>query len=99
MAQQLALLPGYLTAHLQLTLVALLLGSAASVPLGIWITRRRQLEPGVLGVASVIQTIPSLALLAIMVPTLGALGVLTQAAFGVSLRGIGYAPSILALTL
>ena len=35
MAQQLALLPGYLTAHLQLTLVALLLGSAVSVPLGI----------------------------------------------------------------
>lgn len=99
MAQQLALLPGYLTAHLQLTLVALLLGSAASVPLGIWITRRKQLEPGVLGVASVIQTIPSLALLAMMVPTLAALGTLTHAAFGVSLRGIGYAPAIVALTL
>jgi osmoprotectant transport system permease protein len=99
MAQQLALLPGYLTAHLQLTLVALLLGSAASVPLGIWITRRKQLEPGVLGVASVIQTIPSLALLAIMVPTLAALGALTDAAFGLRLRGIGYAPAIVALTL
>ena len=99
MAEQLALLPGYLTAHLQLTLVALLLGSAASVPLGIWIARRKQLEHGVLGVASVIQTIPSLALLAIMVPTLAALGALTDAAFGLQLRGIGYAPAIVALTL
>jgi osmoprotectant transport system permease protein len=99
MAEQLALLPGYLTAHLQLALVALLVGTTASVPLGIWVTRRRSLEPGVLGVASVIQTIPGLALLAIMVPALAALGALTRAAFGVELRGIGYAPALVALTL
>ncbi len=68
MADQLALLPGYLTAHLQLSLVALLAGTAVSVPLGVWIARRERFEASVLGVASVIQTIPSLALLAIMVP-------------------------------
>jgi osmoprotectant transport system permease protein len=95
---QLALLPGYLTAHLQLTLVALLLGVAVSVPAGIWVTRRRSLEPGVLGVASVIQTIPSLALLAIMVPALGALGAFT-ASLGFQLSSIGYLPAIVALTL
>ena len=39
MADQLALLPGYLTAHLQLALVALLLGVGLSVPLGVAITR------------------------------------------------------------
>lgn len=99
MSEQLALLPGYLTAHLQLALVALLLGTAASVPLGVWVTRRRALESGVLGVASVIQTIPSLALLAIMVPALGALGVFTARTFGVELRSIGYLPAIVALTL
>jgi osmoprotectant transport system permease protein len=97
-SEQLALLPGHLTAHLQLTLVALLIGTAASVPLGIWITRRPRLEPGVLGLASVIQTIPSLALLAIMVPALAALGAITRTA-GLELRGIGYAPAIVALSL
>ncbi len=99
MSEQLALLPGYLTAHLQLALVALLIGTALSVPVGVWVTRRRSLEPGVLGVASVIQTIPSLALLAIMVPALAALGGFTGWAFGLELRSIGYVPALLALTL
>ena len=40
MSEQLALLPGYLTAHLQLSLLALLFGVLISMPLGIWITRR-----------------------------------------------------------
>jgi ABC-type proline/glycine betaine transport system permease subunit len=38
----LALLPEYLTAHLQLALVSLLLGCSASIPLGVWITRRER---------------------------------------------------------
>ncbi len=99
MAAQLALLPGYLTAHLQLTLVALALGVGVSIPLGIWITRRARLETPVLGAASVIQTIPGLALLAIMVPVLAALGAVTAALFGVELRSIGYLPAIAALSL
>ncbi len=99
MAEQLALLPGYLTAHLQLTLVALLVGTVISVPLGISVTRHRKLELGVLGVASVIQTIPSLALLAIMVPVLAGLSALTVAVLGVELRSIGYTPALVALSL
>lgn len=99
MIEQLALLPGFLTAHLQLSLVALALGTLISVPLGILVTRRRELEPGVLGVASVIQTIPSLALLAIMVPTLAAIGAFTARVFGIEIRSIGYLPAIVALTL
>ena len=74
MRDQLALLPGFLLAHLQLALPALAVATLVSVPLGVWVTRRRSLEPPVLGVASVIQTIPSLALLAIMVPVLAGLG-------------------------
>jgi osmoprotectant transport system permease protein len=97
--EQLALLPGYLLAHLQLTLVALGAGALASVPLGIAVTRRRALEAPVLGFASVVQTIPSLALLAIMVPALAALGGLTARVLHVELRSIGYLPAILALTL
>jgi len=97
-SEQLALLPGYLTAHLQLSLVALAIGAGVSLPLGIWITRRPGLEPGVLGLASVIQTVPSLALLAIMVPVLAGLGAFT-ARFGLELQGIGYAPALIALSL
>jgi len=87
--EQLALLPGYLTAHLQLTLAALAVGIAVSVPLGLLVHRVRRLEGLALGAASVVQTVPSLALLAIMVPVLGALG----------LPSIGYLPAFLGLAL
>lgn len=89
MSDQLALLPGYLTAHLQLTLFALLTGTVISVPMGIVITRAREFERPVLAVASVIQTIPSLALLAVMVPALAALG----------LPSIGFLPAFIGLAL
>ncbi len=89
MSEQLALLPGYLTAHLQLTLIALLHRHLVSVPLGILVTRVRWLEQPVLGVASVIQTIPSLALLAVMVPVLAASGC----------QSIGFLPAFIGLTL
>ena len=89
MRDQLALLPGYLTAHLQLTLFALLAGTAFSVPAGIAIARSRRFERPLLAVASVIQTVPSLALLAVMVPVLSALG----------LRSIGFLPAFIGLTL
>jgi len=98
-SEQLALLPEYLTAHLQLALVALAAAALASIPLGVAVTRRRALEGPVLGLASVVQTIPSLALLAVMVPALAALGALTSARLGIELSSIGYLPAILALTL
>lgn len=98
MSEQLGLLPERLLAHLELTLAALLVGLLVAVPVGIAVTRRRSLETGVLGVASVIQTIPSLALLAIMVPTLAALGVWAET-IGWELRSIGYPPAIVALSL
>lgn len=98
MREQLALLPGYLTAHLELSLAALAIGAAVSIPAGVAIHRRPRLEPGVLGAASVVQTVPSLALLAVMVPVFAALGVLL-AGTGLEVRGIGYVPALVALTL
>ena len=89
MKQQLALLPEYLTAHLQLTLLALLFSTALSLPLGIAVTRVRWLERPALGIASTIQTVPSLALLAVMVPVLAA----------ANLQSIGFLPAIVGLTL
>ena len=89
MTEQLALLPDRLAAHLGLTLAALALGVAISVPLGVAVARARRAEAIVLGVASAIQTIPSLALLAVMVPALAALGA----------RSIGYVPALIGLVL
>lgn len=89
MSEQLALLPGYLAAHLGLTLVALTLGVCLSVPLGVLVSRRARLEAAVLGVAGVIQTIPSLALLAFMIPALAAIGA----------PSIGALPALIGLTL
>lgn len=89
MKEQLALLPGYLAAHLGLSLAALALGIVISVPLGVLVTRYRKLEAPIVGTASVLQTIPSLALLAFMVPALAAIGA----------RSIGYLPALLGLFL
>lgn len=99
MSEQLALLPGYLAAHLELTLAALLLGIAASLPLGIWVTRHPRAESVVLGVAGVIQTIPSLALLAVMVPLLAGASTLTTRLWGLGVPSIGYLPALIGLTL
>jgi osmoprotectant transport system permease protein len=89
MAEQLELLPDYLTAHIQLTMLALLFSTALSLPLGVAVTRWPWLEPPALGVAGLIQTIPGLALLAIMVPMLA----------GLDLPSIGFLPAIIGLTL
>ena len=89
MTEQLALLPEYLTAHVQLTLLALLMSAAISLPLGVAITRAPWLERPALALAGVIQTVPGLALLAIMVPVLASL----------NLPSIGFLPAIVGLTL
>jgi osmoprotectant transport system permease protein len=88
-SEQLALLPTYLSAHLRLTLAALAAGLLVSVPGGVLVSRVRWLEGPVLGLAGVIQTVPALALLAVMVPVLSSLG----------LQGIGYLPAFLGLVL
>lgn len=99
MKEQLALLPGYLSAHLELTLAALLFGVALSLPLGIWTTRHPRAETLVLGIAGVIQTIPGLALLAVMVPGLAALGALTTRFLGFNVPSLGYLPALIGLVL
>ncbi|HJL17676.1 MAG TPA: ABC transporter permease/substrate-binding protein [Sandaracinaceae bacterium LLY-WYZ-13_1] len=81
-------------AHLSLSLWALMLGAAISLPLGVAAARRPSLERVVLGAASVIQTIPGLALLAVMVPALASF-----ATVGLELPAIGALPAVLGLTL
>ena len=57
--------------HIGLTFVSLLLALLIGVPLGILIARQTRLASSVLGVAGVLQTIPSIALLGFLIPLLG----------------------------
>lgn len=57
--------------HLYISIVALTIGSLIAIPVGIIVSRNKKVSQFVIGVTSVLQTIPSLALLAIMVPILG----------------------------
>jgi osmoprotectant transport system permease protein len=58
-------------AHLGLTLIALILAMLVAIPLGVCIARRTRAAGITLGIAGVLQTIPSIALLGIMIPILG----------------------------
>jgi osmoprotectant transport system permease protein len=57
--------------HIGLTFISLLLAVLIGLPLGILITRRQKLAGTILGIAGVLQTIPSIALLGFMIPLLG----------------------------
>lgn len=74
LAEQLRRLPALLGAHVLVTGVALAAGLLAALPLGLAVARWRAGRLPVLGAAAVIQTVPSLALLALMVPLLGLFG-------------------------
>ena len=58
-------------AHIGLTFISLLIAVVIGVPLGIIISKKNKLAGTVLGIAGVLQTIPSIALLGFMIPLLG----------------------------
>lgn len=60
--------------HLFLVLVSVAAATAAGVPLGLAASLAPGLRQPVLGLAGVLQTIPSLALLAMLIPLIGAIG-------------------------
>jgi osmoprotectant transport system permease protein len=94
-----ALLPEYLGWHVLLSFSALVLGVAISLPLAVAASRSPRLRWPVLAGASLIQTIPSLALLALFYPLLLAVSTLSKATFGHGFSALGFLPSLLALTL
>ncbi|MDB4905083.1 MAG: transporter permease [Mucilaginibacter sp.] len=57
--------------HVGLTFISLFIAVLIGLPLGIFITRQKQFSGPVLGIAGVLQTIPSIALLGFMIPVLG----------------------------
>jgi osmoprotectant transport system permease protein len=94
-----ALLPGYLGQHVLLSASALILGLVISLPLAVAASRSAIVRWPALLLASLVQTIPSLALLALFYPLLLALSAVTKGAFGFTLPSLGFLPSLLALTL
>jgi len=87
-------IPPLLASHLALVLVALAVAIAIGIPLAVVLARRPRIAGPVLTVAGAIQTIPGLALLALMVPLLAA-----SHGLGLGLSSFGFAPAAIALTL
>ncbi|WP_153723156.1 osmoprotectant update ABC transporter permease/substrate-binding subunit OpuFB [Sporosarcina cascadiensis] len=67
--------------HIQISLIALLFAVLIAIPIGIYLTNHRKIAESVIGASAVLQTIPSLALLGLLIP----------------LFGIGKIPAIIAL--
>jgi len=60
--------------HLMLVFVSLAFAVGVGVPLGVWAARQRHAAQPILATVGIIQTIPSLALLAFLIPLLGMIG-------------------------
>jgi len=69
--------------HIEISFIALFFALVIAVPLGIYLTRKKKAAEIVIGITAVFQTIPSLALLGLLIP----------------LVGIGTTPSIIALVI
>lgn len=69
--------------HIQISFIALFFAVLIAIPLGIFLTRRKRISEGVIGITAILQTIPSLAFLGLLIP----------------LFGIGKVPAIIALVV
>ncbi len=98
-SEALAHLPDYLGNHVRVSVTALALGLAVSLPLAIAARNRPVLRGALLGLASIVQTVPGLALLALFYPLLLALAALSLSWFGVGFSAFGFLPAVLALAL
>jgi len=92
-------LSDYLGNHVRVSVAALALGLVVSLPLAIAARNRPVFRGALLGIASVVQTVPGLALLALFYPLLLALASITLAWFGFSFSAFGFLPAVLALAL
>jgi osmoprotectant transport system permease protein len=98
-SEALAHLPDYLGNHVRVSIAALALGLVVSLPLAIVARNRRVPRGALLGLASIVQTVPGLALLALFYPLLLALANLSLAWFGFRFSAFGFLPAVLALAL
>jgi len=92
------ILPGLgdkLAAHVVLSASAIGLAMVIALPLAVWASRSQMVSRIALSFASLVQTIPALALLALFFPLLLSL----RAVFGEGLPTLGFLPALMALTL
>src|ERR1700754_942193 len=92
-------LPDYLGNHVRVSVTALALGLLISLPLALIARNRPVLRGTLLGFASVVQTVPGLALLALFYPLLLALAALSLSWLGFGFSAFGFLPAVLALAL
>jgi len=95
--QEIIDLPGSMQGHLNVSLAALAIGLAVSLPVGVLAYRQPRWRGAALAAASVVQTIPALAMLALMLPLFVGIKALLPAAVGV--RATGFGPAVAALSL
>lgn len=69
--------------HIQLSFISLLIAAVIAIPLGIYLTKTKKLAEIIINVTAVLQTIPSLAILGLMIP----------------IFGIGKVPAVIALVI
>ncbi|WP_050182025.1 osmoprotectant update ABC transporter permease/substrate-binding subunit OpuFB [Domibacillus robiginosus] len=69
--------------HIQISFIALFFAVLIAIPLGILLTRKQRAAESIIGITAVLQTIPSLALLGLLIP----------------LFGIGKVPAVIALVV
>ncbi|MGY3488698.1 osmoprotectant transport system permease protein [Bradyrhizobium sp. USDA 4011] len=98
-SEALAHLPDYLGNHVRVSVAALALGLLISLPLALIARNRPVLRGTLLGLASIVQTVPGLALLALFYPLLLALTALSATWLGFSFSAFGFLPAVLALAL
>ena len=84
-----------LAAHVLLSAAAIALGIIVALPLAIWASRSHRVARIALGFASLVQTVPALALLALFFPILLSL----RSVLGDGLPTLGFLPALLALAL
>ncbi len=87
-ANNLGVIASLAVQHISIVAVAVGLAILTGVPIGIAITQNRRAADAVLYVASIIVTIPSIALFGLMIPVLSMIG-----------QGIGWLPAVIAILL
>src|SRR5699024_10316866 len=79
---------GFTIEHIQLVGISIIVAILIGVPLGIYLTTNDYLADLILQIASIVMTIPSIALFVIMIPILSIIG-----------QCIGFLPAFIALVL
>jgi osmoprotectant transport system permease protein len=98
-SEALARLPDYLGSHLRVSAAALALGLLVSFPLALLVRNRPGWRGAFLAIASIVQTVPGLALLALFYPLLLIFSAWSLQWFGAGFSAFGFLPSVLALAL